>query len=103
MARNLETSGCFSGLAVPFQGSNKKFVVRTIPRKDGWDGPYIYTLISSDEYMMASSGPDRKFKTEDDIMVFADVPRIFSKSALMSSPLIEIQDKIKAKLPDFYR
>jgi len=77
MADNVQQAGCFERVVIPFSGSDKNLAINRIPPRDPWDGQYFYQQISKNDYVLASSGPDLRFGTGDDIVADATTPYAF--------------------------
>ncbi len=74
LAQQLQDSGAWRGLTIPYRQSNETAQFQTIPRNDGWGCRYQYRLAAPDRFRLRSSGPDRRFETADDIVLDSDGP-----------------------------
>jgi len=74
LAQQLQDSGAWQGLTIPYQDSNETAQFKTIPRNDGWGCRYQYRLDAPAGFLLRSSGPDRRFETADDIAIASDTP-----------------------------
>jgi len=74
LAQQLQDSGAWQGLTIPYRQSDETAQFQTIPRNDGWGCRYQYRLTAPDRFRLRSSGPDRRFETADDIVLDSDAP-----------------------------
>lgn len=72
-AQLLQQSGSWQALRIPYQGRTETADFATIPRSDPWGCRYRYQA-SGERFTLASSGPDRRWNTPDDLVVNDGTP-----------------------------
>ena len=67
MTRIIAGEGYWKGLSIPYENSDQSITFEKIPMKDGWGCRYYYDYLVDDNFILRSSGPDRKFNYFNDI------------------------------------
>lgn len=65
----VEDAGAWRPLSIPYQNSARAETFAHIPRKDPWGCKYRYAKMGEHGFTLDSSGPDRRWKTPDDLTV----------------------------------
>jgi hypothetical protein len=68
MADAIENAGFWDGLTLTYEGTDQSATHTNIPMKDGWGCRYLFENLGSGSFVLKSSGRDRRFGTEDDLL-----------------------------------
>jgi len=69
MIQKLQDADGWPGLEIPYEGHDQSIRFDSIPRNDEWGCRYHYVRLGKEDFRLKCSGPDRRFGTDDDIVV----------------------------------
>lgn len=68
MTKDLEAMGYWKKLEIPYEDTKETALFDKVPMKDGWGCRYFYENLGQGQFVLKSSGADRRFFTEDDLI-----------------------------------
>jgi hypothetical protein len=82
MVEELNEGGSPAEILLPCMTGQAPVRMAKIPTKDGWNCRYFYRKLADDSFILRSSGPDRRFGTDDDITLMSSLSSVQETVAL---------------------